>query len=270
MSIDTDDDVADFVARYVAVWNEPDTARRAEAIAGLWAENGVEFTATREFRGHEAIAERVAEAHAQFIATGASRAVAGDDIAHHHNAISFSVRLVPAGGGAAFWAADVFAVVGADGRIQHDWQVTGAAAVTRGAVTKFLTRLEAGDPAQIAELFAESVDWKLDWPEEGHPAVPWIRARTTRADVADHFRQLNAFHLADKQGGVGPTVLVDNTEAVILGEIRQTVRATEKPYVASFALRLSVRGGLITRYHVYEDSLTVANAFADTVPIGEE
>ena len=133
---------------------------------------------------------------------------------------------------------------------------------TRAAVTGFLGRLVEGDPDRIAELFADTVDWQLDWPEGDHPATPWIRARSTRADVADHFRTLNAFHVPDKRGGgVAPRILVDGPDAVVLGDIRQTVAATGRSYTARCALHLTVEDGLITRYHVYEDSLTVAQAF---------
>lgn len=261
MTISAHENAADFAARYAAVWNEPDEARRAEAVAGLWAEDGAEFTDTREFRGREAIGGRVAEAHGQFIATGRAQVVAGDEIACHHNALSFALRLVPAAG-EAFWAADVFVVLDDDGRIERDYQFTGAEAVTRGVVAEFLTRLEAGDPARIADLFAEEVDWKLDWPDGGHPDVPWIRPRSTRTEVADHFRTLDQFHLPAQRGGLAPRVLVDGADAVVLGEIRQTVKATSTPYAALFALHLTVRKGLITRYHVYEDSLSVATALS--------
>ncbi|WP_258081266.1 nuclear transport factor 2 family protein [Nocardia nova] len=56
-------------------------------------------------------------------------------------------------------------------------------------------------------------------------------------------------------------ILVDGPDAVVAGEIRQTARATRRPYRARFALHLTVENGLITRHHVYEDSLTVARAF---------
>lgn len=135
---------------------------------------------------------------------------------------------------------------------------------TRAAVTEFLHRLAEGDPDRIAELFAETVDWQLDWPAEGHPAVPWVRPRSTRADVADHFRTLNAFHVPEKRGGATPRVLVEGADAVVLGDIRQTVRATGRSYAAKCAVHLTVDDGLITRFHVYEDSLTVAQALADS------
>jgi uncharacterized protein len=83
---------------------------------------------------------------------------------------------------------------------------------------------------------------------------------TKRTDVADHFRSLNAFHTPEKQGGPGPRILVDGSDAVVLADIRHTVKATGAAYHARCALHLTVEGGVITRYHVYEDSLTVAQA----------
>ncbi|GAA2783244.1 hypothetical protein GCM10020219_063400 [Nonomuraea dietziae] len=57
-------------------------------------------------------------------------------------------------------------------------------------------------------------------------------------------------------------ILVDGADAVVLGEIRQTARSTGRAYHARFALHLTIEDGLVTRHHVYEDSLAVAQAFA--------
>ncbi|MEU4517425.1 hypothetical protein AB0F52_01765 [Amycolatopsis sp. NPDC024027] len=77
--------------------------------------------------------------------------------------------------------------------------------------------------------------------------------------IAGHFRALAAFH--GERGGVTPRVLVDGRDAVVLGDIRQTVQATGRPYTARCALHLTVDHRVITRYHFYEDSLTVLPAF---------
>lgn len=130
----------------------------------------------------------------------------------------------------------------------------------RAVVTDLLTRIVAGEPERVGELFAEDVDWRLDWPDGDHPAVPWIRPRTTRADVVAHFGALVEFHLP-AETGPPPRILVDGDDAVVLTEIRQVVRATGRPYTAMCALHLTVHEGVIVRYHVYEDSLSVALAF---------
>jgi ketosteroid isomerase-like protein len=248
------------IDRYAAVWNEPDPVARRNAVTELWAEDGAEYTETSEHRGHDALQARITSAYEQFVAAGAFVFVAADDVSTHHDAITFTTHMVPAAGGAPVWSGTVFVLLGADGRIRRDYQFTGAGASTRAVVTEFLARLAEGEPDRIAGLFADVVDWQLDWPAAGHPAVPWIRERSTRADVADHFRALNAFHLPGKRGGGTPKILVEGPDAVVLGDIHQTVKATGLAYTARCALHLTVDRDVITRYHVYEDSLTVAQA----------
>jgi ketosteroid isomerase-like protein len=137
---------------------------------------------------------------------------------------------------------------------------------TREVVEEFLQRLGKGDHDRTAALFAEPVDWLLSWPDGGHPAVPWIRPRTSRADVAAHFRSLTEAHVPERNGTSVARILVDGADAVVLGTIAQTVRHNGVAYTSPFALYLSVTDGLITRYHVYEDSLTVTRAVSTFVP----
>ncbi|MFJ5775510.1 nuclear transport factor 2 family protein [Streptomyces sp. NPDC093094] len=134
---------------------------------------------------------------------------------------------------------------------------------TRAVVGELLRRIGQGDPDRIAELYAGHVDWRLDWPEDEHGGArtPWIRHRSTRADAAAHYRELAEHHVADQVATRVERILVDGADAVVLGEIRQTSKATGRPYRARFALHLTVENGLVVRHHVYEDSLTVARAF---------
>ncbi|GLV80022.1 MULTISPECIES: nuclear transport factor 2 family protein [Streptomyces] len=138
-----------------------------------------------------------------------------------------------------------------------------ASMTTRALVEELLRRIGEGDPERIAELYAERSDWKLDWPEaeHGRAATPWIRHRSIRADVADHFRELARHHVPEQAATEVERILVDGDDAVVLGEIRQTARFTGRAYRARFALHLTLENGLVTRHHVYEDSLAVAQAF---------
>jgi len=135
----------------------------------------------------------------------------------------------------------------------------------RDVVQELLSRIGEGDPERIAEMYAEHSDWKLDWPEaeHGRAATPWIRHRATRADAAEHFGQIAEHHVPEKADTRIERILVDGDDAVVLGEIRQTARATGRAYRARFALHLTVEDGLVTRHHIYEDSLAVAQAFAE-------
>lgn len=134
---------------------------------------------------------------------------------------------------------------------------------TRAVVEELLRRIGEGDPEQIAEMYAKQGDWKLDWPEaeHGRSATPWIRHRSTRADAAAHYRELAAHHVPGQAATEIERILIDGNDAVVLGEIRQTARSTGRAYRARFALHLTIDDGLVTRHHVYEDSLAVAQAF---------
>lgn len=130
-------------------------------------------------------------------------------------------------------------------------------------VEELLCRIAEGEPARIAELFAERCDWKLDWPEteRGKTVVPWIRHRSSRSEIAEHYSQIAQHHVPEHVDTVIERVLVDGEDAVVLGVIGQTPRTTGIPYRARFALHPTFEGGLVTRHHIYEDSLAVADAF---------
>jgi uncharacterized protein len=133
---------------------------------------------------------------------------------------------------------------------------------TRQTVDELLRRVAAGDPEQIAQLYADEVDWRLDWPDGDYSqTVPWIRHRSTRAGVAEHFRLLAEHQVPGESSLRVDAVLVDGADAVVLGEVSHTAKPTGRPYTAAFALRLTVVDGQVTRFQVYEDSLSVARAF---------
>lgn len=111
---------------------------------------------------------------------------------------------------------------------------TGSIAeATRAVVQEFLAARLAGDTGRLVELFADEVDWQL----AENPAVSWIRARAA----------IDAF-------------LVDGTDAVLMGRLSGTVRATERSFEGPFALHLTVEDGRITRHRLYENSLSIARA----------
>ncbi|MGV9295277.1 nuclear transport factor 2 family protein [Amycolatopsis sp. NPDC003676] len=261
--MDHEIDAGAFADRYVAVWNESDPAARREAITSLWAEDGVQFTESAEHRGHQALERRVGEAFEEFVGGAGFVFRSAGDAVGHHGMVRFNTYMAPAAGGDVAWTGFVVAEFGEDGRIRRDFQFAEpprpAFADARATADEFVRRVTQGDPDRIAELFAEAVDWWVSWPEPEHPAVPWIRPRSTRADVADHFRTLG-IACAPEEVRVD-RILIDGPDAVLAGTSAQTVKLTGKHFATSFAVCLTVAGGLITRYHVYEDSLAVAEAF---------
>lgn len=132
---------------------------------------------------------------------------------------------------------------------------------TRAVVAEFLHRTREGDPERVAQLYAPSVDWRVSWPVDEHPKVPWIRPRATRADVADHFRVFGRHCPASEARVSIDHQVVDGADAVLFGSSSQRVLDTGRSFTMTFALRLTVEDGRITRHHMYEDSLAVAGAF---------
>jgi len=133
---------------------------------------------------------------------------------------------------------------------------------TSRTVAELLRRLVASDPEDIAELYAHEVAWMLNWPPgEYESTVPWVQHRSTRTGIAEHFRLIADHHVAEQSSAEVTAVLVDGADAIVLGELHNVAKPTGRRYDAAFALHLTVENGLITRHHVYEDSLAVMQAF---------
>ncbi|MQY14789.1 hypothetical protein SRB5_49650 [Streptomyces sp. RB5] len=134
--------------------------------------------------------------------------------------------------------------------------LSSIADTTRRIVQEFLTARIAGDVERLVELFADKVDWQLT----ENPTVPWIRPRSTGPECAAQFTELAEHTVAkDAQASID-TFLVDGTDAVLLGHLSGTVRTTGKSFEGPFALRLTVENGRITRHHLYENSVSIAEA----------
>ncbi|MEU2439026.1 nuclear transport factor 2 family protein [Streptomyces rubradiris] len=130
------------------------------------------------------------------------------------------------------------------------------AEATRSVVQDFLAARLAGDTERLVELFADEVDWML----AENPGVPWIRPRRTGAECAAQFTELMEHTVPEEARASVDAFLVDGTDAVLMGHVAGTVRATGKSFEGPFALRLTVEDGRIVRHHLYENSLSIAEA----------
>ncbi|MFE7451088.1 nuclear transport factor 2 family protein [Streptomyces griseus] len=133
------------------------------------------------------------------------------------------------------------------------------AETTRAVVQAFLAARLAGDTARLTALFADEVDWLL----AENSTVPWIRPRSTAAECAAQFTELMEHTVPEDARASVDAFLVDGTDAVLTGHLSGTVRATGKSFEGPFALRLTVENGRITRHHLYENSLSIAEAVSD-------
>ncbi|MEU4066344.1 nuclear transport factor 2 family protein [Streptomyces wedmorensis] len=138
--------------------------------------------------------------------------------------------------------------------------------VTRAVVQEFLAARLAGDTSRLTAVFADEVDWLL----AENPAAPWIRPRSTAAECAAQFTELMEHTVPEDARASVDAFLVDGSDAVLMGHVSGTVRATGKSFEGPFALRLTVEDGKITRHHLYENSLSIAEACATGTKLNGE
>ena len=129
----------DLASRYVAVWIEPDARLRCTAVRELWAQDGAHilqppreirqaavglgFTSiVMEARGHAELEARVTRAYQEFVAPGQFTFQARDNAGRLHNIVKFTWDMVPTDGGEAAGTGLEILVLGADGRIETDYQ----------------------------------------------------------------------------------------------------------------------------------------------------
>lgn len=127
---------------------------------------------------------------------------------------------------------------------------------TRTVVQEFLAARLDGDIDRLTALFADEVDWVL----AENPAAPWIRPRSTAAECAAQFTELMEYTVPEEARASVDAFLVDGADAVLMGHLSGTVRATGKSFKGPFALHLTVENGRITRHRLYENSLSIAGA----------
>lgn len=111
-------------------------------------------------------------------------------------------------------------------------------------------------PGELAAHFAEDVDWFIPGDVD---TVPWIGRKSGRAGVAEFYQQL-ADHVVAERFEIR-SVLAEAERCVVLGDLVTVVRATGRRIESEFVFDIEVRGGLITRYHMLEDTWAVARAW---------
>jgi ketosteroid isomerase-like protein len=129
---------------------------------------------------------------------------------------------------------------------------------TREVVEEFFSSLGSGDVEAALRLIDEPVDWFTPGSTE---LIPWMGHRTTRAEVREFFT-IGGEHMSAEEFGVD-RILVDGADAVALGHFKYRVNSTGKSFESDFALEIRVTGGLISRYHMHEDSYAISLAFLD-------
>ncbi|GAA0354489.1 nuclear transport factor 2 family protein [Streptomyces blastmyceticus] len=126
---------------------------------------------------------------------------------------------------------------------------------TRDVVNELLKRMGEGDIPAVVELFADDAHWEIPGDPE---IVPWVGRRQVDA-IPEFFRTMGG--LTDRELFEIERVIVDGSNAVLIGRARVVVRSTGKVIDTPFAVDIVVNAeGRISRYYMFEDSWGVALA----------
>lgn len=124
-------------------------------------------------------------------------------------------------------------------------------------VQRLFPLLAEGKSAEAAALFADSVSFSIPHP----PGVPWV-PEVDSADGMRTFFELLRTHVQAKEFELRQ-VIAEGDDVVLVGRMVSEVKKTGRDIDTAFALHATVQDGLITRYHLYEDTYAVAKACFD-------
>jgi hypothetical protein len=111
------------------------------------------------------------------------------------------------------------------------------------------------DPVEIAAPFHADLVFEIQG-DDG--ALPWIGRKTGRQAVVDFIRDIRAltqpirFDVED--------ILASDSRAAIIGALQTRIKATGKVTATQFAIILTIRGDVVTRFQMLEDSFDVSKA----------
>jgi len=131
------------------------------------------------------------------------------------------------------------------------------AQTSRAVATAFVERLGEQDQDGIQELFALEIDWHVP----GSDALPWTGRRTRREEVAPYFTTMWPVYVHGKSKVVLERMIVEDGDVMLLGTFTHTILANGQEFTTPSAMHLQVEDGEIVRMHLYEDTLTVDQAF---------
>jgi hypothetical protein len=121
----------------------------------------------------------------------------------------------------------------------------------------FEARAAGASPKELSKFFDKDVDWFIQGDTD---SVPWLGRKVGRAEIVEHFTQLEELTRPEKFQV--DAVIGDGDRAVALGTFRVNILATGLSFDSEFAFDITVDdNGLITRYHVLEDSFALSNAY---------
>ena len=115
---------------------------------------------------------------------------------------------------------------------------------------EFLRRMGSGaEPAEIAKLFSETLEWDIVG-DTG--ALPWIGHKSGRAAITDFVRDSRA--MIERIRFEVHDILASDKRAAILGSLTSKLKRSGNVVTTDFA----IANGEIVRFQMLEDSFAVS------------
>jgi hypothetical protein len=113
---------AEFVERYMALWNEPDAEIRRRTIEELWAPDAANYTTSKAAVGYAALDARVTAAYEAYVGTGTYVFRSHEPAVGHHGVVKVTWEMVTVAEKEVASIGVEFLVLDDRGRISSDHQ----------------------------------------------------------------------------------------------------------------------------------------------------
>ena len=111
------------------------------------------------------------------------------------------------------------------------------------------------DPDEIATLFADDLVFEIQG-DEG--VLPWVGKSSGKQAIVDFISKIRV--LTEPIKFDVEDILASDSRAAILGALETKIKATGKITATQFAIILTVKDDLVTRFQMLEDSFDVSKA----------
>jgi hypothetical protein len=127
------------VARYMAIWHEPDAESRRTAVTELWAPDASYVDPSHEVSGHDALNDVVTAIYEEFVHPGKYLFRAGPVIQSHHDILRFGWELAEVETGQVVDGGLDVLVTDGEGHIAADYKFIGQPEIG-GELNRFADR----------------------------------------------------------------------------------------------------------------------------------
>jgi len=111
------------------------------------------------------------------------------------------------------------------------------------------------DPDEIATLFADDLVFEIQG-DDG--VLPWVGKSSGKQAIVDFISKIRV--LTEPIKFDVEDILASDSRAAIIGALETKIKATGKITATQFAIILTVKDDLVTRFQMLEDSFDVSKA----------